>query len=344
MKGSRSHWYGSLRRSSVPNRMRAHRTLGLVLWLLGSSFSARAQDDAVPDAYPQVVQRAISEFDAGHWDEARALFRRAHELSPNARTWRGLAITAFELRRYVDAVRELEAALQDTRKPLTEQQRQELSELLLRARAFVSTYRLSVRPADAQVSIDGAPSRAGESELLLDPGLHTLVFTAPGYDEQQLELRAEAGKSQELSVELRPPPQVAAPETALTARPAQAALPSSPQREPDLMRDYVATLSLTGAAVLAGASAVTLGALAQSHSSRYRSCDGPDPECSDILDRGQRLELATNVMIGVAGASAVAALITYFIERRAERARAVRVAFGADPAARRFQLHAVLAF
>ena len=321
--------------------MRAYLLLWSVLWLLGSAPSARAQDDAVPDAYPQVVQRAISEFDAGHWDEARALFRRAHELSPNARTWRGLAITAFELRRYVDAVRELEAALQDTRKPLTEQQRQELGELLLRARAFVSTYRLSVQPTEAQVSIDGAPSQAGESELLLDPGLHTLVFTAPGYDEQQLELRAEAGKSRELSVELRPPPQVAAPET---ANPAQVALPSSPQREPDLMRDYVVTLSLTGAAVLAGASAVTLGALAQSHNTRFRTCDGSDAECNDIRDRGQRLELATNVMIGVAGATAVAALVTYFVERRAERARAVRVAFGADPAARRFQLHAALAF
>ena len=321
--------------------MRAQRTAWLVLWLLGRLLPAQAQDDAVPDDYPQVVQRAISEFEAGHWDEARALFRRAHELSPNARTWRGLAITAFELRRYVDAVRELEAALQDARKPLTEAQRQELSALLVRARAFLSTYRLSVRPAEAQVSIDGAPSQAGESELLLDPGLHTLVFTAAGYDEQQLELRAEAGKSQELSVELRPPPQVAVPEA---AKPAQAALPLSPQREPNLMRDYVVTLSLTGTAVLAGASAVTLGALAQSHVTRFRTCTGSEAECNDISDRGQRLELATNVMIGVAGASAIAALITYFVERRSERARALRVAFGADPVARRFQLHAALAF
>jgi hypothetical protein len=294
----------------------------------------------VPGAYPQVVQRAISEFEAGHWDEARALFRRAHELSPNARTWRGLAITAFELRRYVDAVRELEAALLDVRKPLTETQRQELAELLLRARAFVSTYQLHVQPAAARVSIDGATSQASPSELLLDPGLHTLVFTATGYDEQQLELRAEAGKSQELSVELRPPPQVA-PEAGKSA---PAARPSPQRSEPERLRDYVATLSLTGAAVLAGTSAVTLGALAQSHASRYHACIAPAAECDDLLDRGQRLELATNVMIGVAGASAVAALVTYFVERRAERTRALRVALGADPVARRYQFHAVLAF
>jgi hypothetical protein len=319
--------------------MRAFRSVWLALWLLGSSLSAHAQDDAVPDAYPQVVQRAVSEFDAGHWDEARALFRRAHELSPNARTWRGLAITAFELRRYVDAARELEAALQDTRKPLTEPQRQELSALLVRARAFVSTYRLQVRPAEAQVSIDGAPSEATASELLLDPGPHTLVFTAAGHGEQRLELRAEAGKSEELSVELRPPQ--AEQEAGKTVH---AALPPGPRSEAELLRDYVATLSLTGAAVLAGASAVTLGALAQSHSTRYHTCTGSDAACEDLMERGQRLELAANVMIGVAGASAIAALVAYLVERRAEHARAVHVALGADPATRRLQVHAAWAF
>lgn len=86
-----------------------------------------ASAHAATAEYDDAIRRAIEEFDAGHWGEARALFRRAHEISPNARTWRGLGITAFELRRYVDAVSELEAALTNTLKPLTEKQRERTS-------------------------------------------------------------------------------------------------------------------------------------------------------------------------------------------------------------------------
>src|SRR5688572_7233282 len=64
--------------------------------------------------YDDLIKRAIVEFDNSHCAEARALFRRAHELSANARTFRGLGITAFELRRYLEASAELKASLDDS--------------------------------------------------------------------------------------------------------------------------------------------------------------------------------------------------------------------------------------
>src|SRR5262245_44240118 len=89
-------------------------------WLLccGWALSPRAQAQASGGdaaAYRSAVDDAVSEFAAGRFEEARALFKRAHQLSPNARTLRGLGMTAFELRAYVQAIRELRAALADTR-------------------------------------------------------------------------------------------------------------------------------------------------------------------------------------------------------------------------------------
>jgi tetratricopeptide (TPR) repeat protein len=83
--------------------------------------------------YRQLIAQAVEEFHASHFVEARALFERAHAISPNARTFRGLGITAFELRRYTLAVRELNAALEDLRNPLPPALREEVSTALARA-------------------------------------------------------------------------------------------------------------------------------------------------------------------------------------------------------------------
>ncbi|HEX6243158.1 MAG TPA: tetratricopeptide repeat protein, partial [Polyangiales bacterium] len=248
----------------VFDKMRMNRLLLVALWLLCEVGRVQAQEGGETSAaYQDTVRRAVSEYEAGHWDEARALFRHAHELEPNARTWRGLAITAFELRRYVDATRELEAALADTRKPLTEPQRRELEALLARARGFVSAYTLHVQPAAAFVSVDGAPSEPSGPQLWLDPGVHTVVFTAEGYTEQRLELRAEAGTSEELAIELVRPAQPAQP---LDQAALRLETPARAEREP--LRDYVASFSLAAASVLAGATAVTVGSLAESRNTR----------------------------------------------------------------------------
>ena len=85
-----------------------------------------------------LIGDAVAEYDAGHFQEARALFRQAHESPPTARTLRGIGMCSFELRDYVEATRSLGASLRDTRRPLTERSRNGTRRLLLaRAHTFV---------------------------------------------------------------------------------------------------------------------------------------------------------------------------------------------------------------
>src|SRR3954468_5859705 len=74
---------------------------------------ALAQDPAETPQYRSLLEEAVAEYDARRYEEARALFRRAHDLSPNARTMRGIGMASFELREYVEALRALEGALVD---------------------------------------------------------------------------------------------------------------------------------------------------------------------------------------------------------------------------------------
>ena len=130
-------------------------------------------------AYKEQIEQALTEFRLKNWAEARVLFRRAHELNPNARTLRGLGVVSFEMRDYQQAVQHLSYALVDTRQPLTDAQRAECEGLLSRARTFVGSYALHVTPATAQATLDGAPLvRDHEGMVLVPLGEHTLRATA----------------------------------------------------------------------------------------------------------------------------------------------------------------------
>jgi hypothetical protein len=268
--------------------------------------AARAQDAEFND----VIKRAVVEFEQAHWDEASALFRRAHELNPSARTWRGLGLTSFELRRYVNAIAELEAALADPRKPLTSAQRKEVETVLARAREFVSVYRVRVLPSEAEVFVDGAPAPLDAGQLFLDPGPHTVVVKAPGYQERREDLRAAAGAKDELSIELSvvEPAQQAQPE-------ASAAEPLAQEPAAQRPRRRIWTWVLGGAAVGAGGAAIGLGVATARQNEDFQRC-GATVECRDIADKGQSLQLGTNLSIGLAGAFLVGAVTAFFLEGR----------------------------
>ena len=72
-------------------RLRAVWIVGVLCVSLGLSHVALAQEDAEAQ-YKQLIQQALGEFRRQNWPEARVLFRRAHALSPNARTLRGMGV------------------------------------------------------------------------------------------------------------------------------------------------------------------------------------------------------------------------------------------------------------
>lgn len=161
---------------------------------------AQAADES---AYRATVDEAVREFSAGRFEEARSLFKRAHELSPNARTLRGLGMTAFELRAYVQAIRELKAALDDKRKPLEGDLRGKVEALLLKARKFVGVVRLELEPKNASVLVDGKPPTfEANGSLLLDAGTHVISATAPEHKATNVRVLVEGDTEQTVRVPL----------------------------------------------------------------------------------------------------------------------------------------------
>jgi hypothetical protein len=278
--------------------------------LLGASRSAAgAADDHLASepkedpAYRAAIKDALAEYNARHFEEARILFRRAHDLDPNARTLRGIGMASFELRDYVTAVHALSAALVETRKPLSPDQRSHAQGLLERSRLYVDIYVIKVTPAGATVLIDGhAPDLEPDDTVLLGFGSHNIEVSSPGYVLRTFSVSVRGGEHKELSVTLeRKPPARAA----LGAGLPEAARKPPPFAEP--ARGSAAPWLIAAGA--AGLLAVGAGGYWISRHSQLDSCASP-PLASDYCTNRSTLELERNLaIVGVAvGGAAAAAL------------------------------------
>ncbi len=133
-------------------RFRRLAVIANLLVSIGSSIAhaQASQPSAAGDAatYRDAVEQGMSEYKAGHIEEALALFVKTHSADPNARTLRGMGMAEYELRRYIASLGHLRQALTSDRKPLTAE--------LRKVQQYVDRVLLDVTPIR---EIDARPGR-----------------------------------------------------------------------------------------------------------------------------------------------------------------------------------------
>lgn len=278
-----------------------------------------------PDGYRAAIDAAVQEFELNHFAESREHFARAHALYPNARTLRGLAVADFELRRYVQAVQELEAALAHAAKRLDGGVRTETEELLGRARAYVGEVQLALDPPDASVLLDGEPVPLhGEGQFMLEVGDHQLEVSAPGRATQRRSLRVSGQQRQSLRIELsaaEPATSSSQGDTSTSAKAPEQAARAEPRRR------RVVTWALGGLTLAAAGTLVGLAIAVENTEDSLQDCVAAEGLCDHLAEKGKRLERARNAMIGVASAAVVATVVSFFVEGRGRSAPQVTLRF-----------------
>jgi hypothetical protein len=277
----------------------------LAVFLPTSRAAAREASDAGDDpAYRKLVEEGLAEYDARHFEEARSLFRRAHEISPNARTFRGIGMTSFELRDYVSAVHNLAAALKDERKPLSAEQRERTQDLLDRSRIFVDVYTLTVSPPSARVLVDGrAPEYEADGTLMFGFGPHTIEVRARDMITRTLPISVKGGEKKELSVTLEPV--VVAPVASAEPAAATSAEASGPAASNGGAVAWL--IAGGGAALLAGGAGYYL----YTRQTQLDDCHHPAPglRCTNESSITTWRNVALGTTIGVGAAALTMALI-----------------------------------
>lgn len=213
----------------------------------GAAKSAASRRE--PAGYKESVTNALAEFEQANFVEAREHFLRAHRLFPNARTLRGLGMSEYELRNYIDAASYLRQALASEEKRLDGRLRDETAALLARANAYLGTLRLHLQPTTATVRVDGfATELPSSGELTLQVGDHVLDIQAEGRLPERRAIKIEGEQVLEVRVALAEPA-LAEPVAAAPARPTREDLPPSAPPTPVYKRWWLWT---TIAVVAAG--------------------------------------------------------------------------------------------
>jgi hypothetical protein len=262
---------------------------GLVLATLAAA--ARAEEPADEHAPPSTeIADAVAEYDAGHFEEARALFRRAHAQAPSARTLRGIGMASFELRDYVEASRSLAAALEETRHALTPEQRQHVEGLLARAQTFVGRFTLRLEPADATLVVDGQPaSREADGTLLLPFGRHVVGGRCPSCAPLERAIEVLGGERQAIELVLAPQASV---RSAPGADPPPLRIEASGARSP-------AVYWFGGAALVSAAGAVAAGLWWHDRAGELDTCNAAGTDCKNQPTIARQSHLATGTTLAL---------------------------------------------
>jgi hypothetical protein len=278
----------------------------LALAAQGASVARGQPDDP---AYRAVITEAVAEFDAGRFPEARALFLRAHALSPSARTLRGIGMASFEVRDYPEAHRALSAALVEPTRALTAEQATEVRGLLERASRFLGVYRVVLRPASAAVTVDGASVATADAPLLLAIGRHELVARAADHADARLVVDVRGGESGDLTLAPEPAPGNRATDLSGSSPDAGTGTSDPIARPAPAPRDEGGTLGIallvTGGVVIAGAAGAGLFWWG-GQSDEITRCEDAGAACTNLDElRGDRdVAAATTIALAVAGAAA----------------------------------------
>jgi hypothetical protein len=261
-----------------------------------------------PAGYTQLLDQALEERNAGHFEEAHALFARAHAMFPNARTLRALGMVQFDLRDYRDSVEYLEQALASQVRPLTGPMRQSVRDLLERAKGFLGKVALSIEPRDAQVELDGTPIQLdGEQPLLLNFGEHTFDISAAGFGRETRKVNVRAGEPQTLHVVLTADAAPAASD-ASHASAAPLAAPSAPAKADGPGALPWVLVGVSGAMMVAGG---VLVGLAQGDIADVEDAK-PGTRWSAVSDANDAAPVKSGIgfaMLGVGAAGLVGSLI-----------------------------------
>jgi hypothetical protein len=304
----------------------------LATWLSLQTFVAQAQSRQDDAAYHEAINRALQEFNLGHWTEAKVFFREAHARKPSARTLRGIGLACYESRNYVEAIDYLGQALENRVQPLTAEMRAAANKLIEQSRRFVMRAQIELSPKNAALFVDGKPVSLGaDGSVLIDPGEHEISATAPGYATVQRRVNSEGGSERQLHFELSPQGSaraVSAAQPAPEATVAEAPAPLEAEPADEGGSALLPWLAIGGSVAVAATGGVLLGLGLSDKAAVEDTRDGGSwSSKKSANDRAVPLQVAGGVMLGV-GVAGLAASLAWELWPSDERESALLIGPG----------------
>lgn len=235
--------------------MRSLLIAATALTLVTSSQPARGEDARA--ASEELIARGVDARLHELHEEGLELFRRAHALSPSARTFAQMGLAELSLRRWLEAEAHLTTALERHDIAWAEDPtvRSVLEKALEKGRAHIGTL-LITGTSGAEIAMDGHPvgTLPLAAPIRLEEGKARVVATAAGHSAIEKEVVVTGGQTITARLDLGPP--LAVPSAPLPATsPSIQDIAPEPDKAPSSWRTWTGAglLVVSAAAVAAGA-------------------------------------------------------------------------------------------
>lgn len=146
-------------------------------------------------------------FNKGDFEGALVEYEKAREHYPNFKIDISIATALSNLKRNADSLREYRRLLGNSARKTPDDVVERTRREVKRLEQLVASLTVSGHPAGATVDIDGDHvSLVPSGESYLDPGLHLIAISKPGFEPRIVKLTLRAGERRELRVLLKPWP------------------------------------------------------------------------------------------------------------------------------------------
>jgi tetratricopeptide (TPR) repeat protein len=247
----------------------------------------------------QHFQNGVTLMSNENWEGALVEFERSLELFPTRSALFNAANCLKAIHQYVDALHRFRAWQERYITAATPEEIAAVDAAVLELQEYLGLIVVITDVAGAEVTVDGTAvgTTPLTGPLTVQVGRHVVTVTAEGYAPSQSEVSVAAGESARVEPEL-----VAAAAVGPTALPVE---PTPPESGVDSVWFWVTA----SAAVALGAGAAVGWGLAYS---THQDFVGGEAYDADLAASGEDMQLAGNVLIGVASAAAITAVVLAF--------------------------------
>jgi hypothetical protein len=271
-------------------------------------------------------------YDEGNYKAALVEFKASYQANPNWKIRYYLAITLQALQEFVEAEKELKLYLEEGAGGVTEKMKTEADDILASLSGVIGQLAVLTEPGGADLYI--GDERVGQTPLAeplrLDVGTYELTVKMEGYDSQTLDVEVPGGESVEVKVTL-----VKGKPAVVGTHPDKAPIASETQKGKPAKKvpavAFYAVAGLTGALLIG--TAVT-GGLAMKTFRDFE--DTPEENVgsrTDLRDKGRKLNIAADTLLGLTAASAAALLVMgFFTDFSKKEKRGTALMLSPEPA------------
>jgi len=291
--------------------------------------AAQGQEEGDKEKAVEHFKKATALYDEGNYEAALVEFKTSYKVLPNWKLLYYIGLTRQALNDYVGAEKDFTAYLEEGKDKVPEDKRSSVEESLKKLSGYVGSILIRVDVDGADVFVNDA--LVGKSPLegpvRLNLGNYRISTKKEGFEDFIEDVELPGGETLELHVEMKA--KAAAPSDKLVLEKPQTE-PEKKQKKPVKPAAFYAVVGLTGA--LLAATAVTGGLAVDTHNTFDNTPEQDWEKRLDLRDKGQKLNTATDVLIGLTSASAAAMVVlAFFTDFRKKEKRAAGLMLAPGP-------------